>query len=191
MKGRQMIVHDPRLNNPFTTPPTLLKPPNAMQVWTVQTTEKADHIVGWAAEVAKGKSGNEKLDALHFMAHGYPGGIQIGADNISWHNIDLFKKLDGLVKGSIVFFSCQVGAEQAMHSLSYEMTIGNAVAAYAKCQVVACKVNQVYSFNLTTNVLDFGAFEGVVYVYPAGGGAARMVNYKPGGTVSPESILKV
>jgi hypothetical protein len=181
MRGRQMIIHDPRLNNPHTTPPTPLTPPDAMNKWTVTLGDTADHIIGWAAEVAKGKSGAEKLDALHFMAHGHPGGVTIGKDGFGWNNVDLFKKLNDptqgvLVKGAIVIFSCTVGAEVANRGLSYPLTFGNAVAANANCKVVTCKVNQIYSWD-SSNVIDFGDFEDVIYVHAAGGGSTQMLNY--------------
>ncbi|HRY15533.1 MAG: hypothetical protein KDI73_00630 [Candidatus Competibacteraceae bacterium] len=188
MRGRQMIIHDPRLNNPKTSPPTPLRPPAAMNVWTVTTGDKAEHIIGWAAEVAKGKSGTDKLDALHFMAHGSIGGIQIGNDGLSWKNVDLFKKLNGYIKGAIIFFSCQVGGEQANHSASYALTFGSAVAAYAQCKVLTCKVNQIYSWTPGVNIIDFGEFENVVYVYTPKGDS-KMLNYNDKSTVDLNTII--
>lgn len=189
MHGRQMIIHDPRLNNPLTSPPTPLRPPAAMNVWSVSNSDSADHIICWAAEVAKGKSGTEKLDALHFMAHGSVGGIQIGGQTLGWNNVNLFKKLNGCIKGAIVFFSCQVGGEQANRGLSYSLTFGNAVAAYAQCKVLTCKLNQIYSWTPGVNVIDFGDFEGVVYLYSPGGGDAKMLNYNDKSKVDLSSII--
>jgi hypothetical protein len=188
LRGRQMIIHDPRLNNPNTTPPTPLSPPPAMNVWTVQTTDSAEHILGWAGEVAKGKSGTEQLDALHFMAHGMPGGLQIGRDNLGWGNIKLFEKLAGRIKGAIVFFGCEVGGEQASRGLSYGLTFGNAVAALAQCKVITCKMVQTYSWVPGQNVIDFGKFEGIVYVYTPGGGA-KMLNWDGKSDVNLEPIV--
>lgn len=187
MRGRQMVIHDPRLNNPYTTPPTPLKPPNAMNVWTVSTSDDIDHIIGWAAEVAKGKSGNEQLDALHFMGHGGPGSMQLGSGFLGWNTVDRFGKLKGLIQGAITFFSCEVGAEQSGHGLSYGMTFGNAVAGYAGCKAVTCKMNQIYSWG-GSNVIDFGDFEGPVYIYDPKGGA-RMMNYSPKSNINIESIV--
>lgn len=159
-----------------------------MNVWTVATSDKAEHIIGWAAEVAKGKAGTDKLDALHFMAHGSTGGIQIGSDGLGWKNVDLFKKLNGRIKGAIIFFSCQVGGEQANRGESYALTFGNAVAAYAQCKVVTCKVNQIYSWTPGVNIIDFGEFEDVVYVYTPGSGA-KMLNYNGKSKVDLNTII--
>ena len=186
LRGRQMIVHDRRLNNPFTTPPSPLMPPMAFNVWSVGGNDSADGILDWVAQVAAGNSGVAWLDALHFMAHGFPGGIQLGRDNLNWNNVKLFEKLDSLV-GCIVLFSCQVGAEQSYHPSSYELTFGNAIATYAQCRVVACKANQLYSWN--AGVIDFGGFEGVVYVYEPGGHGAKVMNYSPDSDLSLETLV--
>ncbi|MCP5159097.1 MAG: hypothetical protein H6975_06690 [Gammaproteobacteria bacterium] len=188
LRGRQMIIHDPRLNNPNTNPPTPLRPPAAMNVWTVSLTDSADHIIGWAASVAKGDSGTNQLDALHFMAHGSVGGMQIGAGNFGWKNIDLFKKLNGRIKGAIIFFSCQVGGEQAHHSLSYSLTFGNVVAHHAQCKVLTCKVNQIYSWTPGVNVIDFGEFENIVYLYTPGGNP-KVLNYSGKSKADLNSII--
>lgn len=186
-RGRQMIIHDSRLNNPYTSPPTPLRPPHAENVWTLRGGESATHICEWAATVAKGKTGTDKLDALHFMGHGYPGGIQMGRENLSWGNVDVFRKLNGRIRGAIVFFSCQVGAEQSYHSSSYQLTFGNAVAVYAGAKVLACQVNQIYSWRGTD--MDFGDFEGVVYVYSPKGGGAQLINFSRRSRVKLEQLV--
>ena len=186
-RGRQMIIHDVRLNNPYTTPPTPLRPPRAENVWTLMGNESPTHVVEWASVVAKGSAGNGRLDALHFMGHGYPSGIQMGQGYLNWSNVNLFQQLKGLIKGAIVFFSCQVGAEQAANTSSYELTFGNAVSANASARVVACKVNQVYSWN-SAGDLDFGDFEGVVYVYQPGS-SPRMLNYSAKSAVNLNQLV--
>ncbi len=167
MRGRQMIIHDPRLANPYTDPPTPLRPPGAMNVWTVSLTDTAAHIIDHAKHIARGDKdgqvGNSALDALHFMAHGSVGSMQLGT-GFNWANVNVFEPLKGLIRGAVVFFSCQVGGEQALHGLSYQMTFGKAVAVYTGCKVVTCKMNQIYSWG-ADNVIDFGHFEGSVYVY--------------------------
>ena len=173
MRGRQMIIHDPRLRDEGDStkgiPPSILIPPPAMNVWTVSVSDGADHIIEWAREVAKGKSGTEKLDALHFMAHGRPGGMQVGKDGsrLVQHR-RLGRSSAATSRGAIVFFSCQVVREQSVHPLSYGLTFGNAVATYAGCKVIDCKMNQVYSWHRGNKRFDFGEFEGPVYLYRPG-----------------------
>ena len=186
MKGRQMIIHDARLDNPHTDPPTQLKPPPAFNTWTVRR-ETPNHIIGWASTVAKGDSGKKKLDALHFMAHGSVGGMQLGSGRLGWQNYSLFQQLKGHVR-AIVFFSCKVGGEQYNRSLSYELTFGNAVAKTANCQVLTCRVNQIYSWN-KNRVIDFGAFEDAVYLYSPDKKDAQMLNYSRKSKVDLEKII--
>lgn len=51
MRGNQMVVHDPRLNNPGNSTATLpvpaspLRPPGAKQTWTVQLNDTAADLV--------------------------------------------------------------------------------------------------------------------------------------------------
>ncbi|MFC1643184.1 hypothetical protein ACFL5O_10960 [Myxococcota bacterium] len=69
IRGRQMVIHDQRLNNPYTTPPSPLKPPRAENVWSLSGGESAKHVLDWASSVARGGARGQ-LDALHFMGHG-------------------------------------------------------------------------------------------------------------------------
>ena len=72
--------------------------------------------------------------------------------------------LNGCIRGAIVFFSCQVGAEQARHGLQYDGTLGRAVSVYANCKVIMCKLNQIYT-PYEGAPMEFGEFEGPVYLY--------------------------
>lgn len=187
MRGRQMVIHDPRLNNPLTTPPSALRPPAAYNVWTVSQADTAEGILGWAATVAGGSTGKGLLDALHFMAHGNIGYVQIGSNGFSWNNVAAFKTLAGKIRHSIVFFSCLVGGDQAHNSSNYNLTFGNAVAAYAQCKVVVCQATQFYSWSGQT--INFGAFEGVVNVYTKGGAGRKVYNYSSKSTVNLENVV--
>ena len=93
-RGFQMVIHDPRLDNPRTTPPTPLVPPAAQQTWTVNITmHSPEHIFGWAGVVARTK----KLDALHIMAHGNRSYVQIGTSGLTANNARVFEGLKGNV----------------------------------------------------------------------------------------------
>jgi hypothetical protein len=173
MRGNQMIVHDPRLNDPGDSeaepprPSSNLRPPSAKNVWTVSRSDTAEHILDWCGTVARAWG---TMDALHFMAHGNKGMLEIGADNLSDGNVDLFTKLNGHVK-YIVFFACLVGGE--LGDLAECSTVirvfGQRVAEKSGAKVIACNLEQVYHWSFKKKIIDFGDFEGDIFViYPEG-----------------------
>jgi hypothetical protein len=186
MRGNQMVVHDPRLNNPHTTPPTPLRPPGAKNTWTVQLSDTADHITGWTNDVAKGWG---TMDALHFMAHGNQGYLQIGADGFTASNINLFEKYNGRVK-NIVFFACLVGSDlgNAAACGLQSRIYAQRVAQKSKARIIACNVNQVYSWN-AAGIIDFGAFEGDVYVIEPDGCNFQIYNASSGNPLNLEHLI--
>ena len=58
-----------------------------MNVWTVRMSESVSHVVGWPAQFASRSGG---LDAVHYLAHGYPGGMQIGAGDLNQSTVPFF-----------------------------------------------------------------------------------------------------
>jgi hypothetical protein len=156
-RGKQMIVHDLRLNNPYTNPPSRLNPPAAFNVRRCQKSDSTLNVIHDTGSVARAAG---RLDALHFMAHGSPGHISVGSPGLSFANAKILKSLAGHV-GFIVFFSCQVGRGTRM---TYSLNFGNAVSADAKCPCIACYATQIYSW-ASGNTIDFGSFEGTVYVF--------------------------
>jgi len=50
-----------------------------------------------------------------------------------------------------------------------------------------CQINQLYSWNGVGDI-DFGSFEGAVYVYQPGG-SARMLNFSDRSAVNREQIV--
>ncbi|MDQ6787626.1 MAG: DUF4347 domain-containing protein [Acidobacteriota bacterium] len=192
MRGNQMVVHDPRLNNPgnpTATPPvaaSALRPPGAKQTWTVQLSDTAAHITDWTAKVATDWS---TMDALHFMAHGNQGYLQIGADGFRSSNINLFEKYKGHVK-NIVFFACLVGSDLGnAAACGLESRIyAQQVAQKAGARVIACNVNQIYSWG-AAGVIDFGAFEGDVYVIEADGCNFQIYSASSGNALNLENLI--
>ncbi len=179
MRGHQMIVHDPRVDNPDTTPHTLLRPPNAMNVWTVRLSDSVSHVVGWPAQLASRSGG---LDAVHFMAHGYPGGMQIGAGYLDQSAVPFFAQFRDPRTNEprvrfIVMFSCTVGADTQGWYIHHPRYFGEQVAAASGARVVVARRNQEYNWN-SSNVIDFGSFEGEVDVYGAGG-SEEYQSYNP------------
>jgi hypothetical protein len=168
-RGKQMIVHDPRLNYP-SKPPKALRPPAAYNVWTVSTADPLRNILGWVAAVGNGVG---RLDALHIMAHGQPDAVQLGKDWIQWANVPEFKALQSKV-GRIVLFSCSVGGATRQ---GYQLNFGNAIAAYSGAPCIICYATQWYNYG-GGNVIDFGAFEGSVYMFSPSG---QVKTYNPYG----------
>jgi hypothetical protein len=162
-RGMQMVIHDPRLNNPFTTPPTPLRPPAARQTWTVDPARhSAAHIVGWAGVCAQGAPGG-RLDAVHFMAHGNRSYVQIGSDGFTAANASIFSALTDRV-GVIVFACCLVGSDTQGWYWHHPRYYGQVIADLTHARVVVARENQVYSWN-PSNTIDFGDWEGPVDVY--------------------------
>lgn len=178
MRGRQMVIHDARLNNPGNpnatppVPPTALLPPGAIQTWTVTRSHTAAHILGWAGEVATA----ENLDALHLMAHGNRNYMQIGADNIHWHNLENFRPLNGKVR-FIIFWSCLVGGATS-YTWRHPPNFGARIAEITNARVVMATENQQYTWN-AANVIDFGNWEGEVNVFRPNGDADVYQSYNP------------
>lgn len=178
-RGFQMVIHDPRLNNPHTTPPTPLVAPPAFNVWTVsQTGHSAAHIFGWAAQVAAGVPGGRGLDAVHIMAHGNQSFVQLGTDNVNAANA---ARLFGLLAGKtrwLVFWSCLVGSDERGWYRGHPRYFGQAVAQAARCNVVMAQQNQTYSWN-SANVIDFGDWEGPIDVFQPNGDWSTYQDYNP------------
>lgn len=162
-RGKQVIIHDPRLDDAGKPPRPLNPPQSSVLTWTVSKGDTLSNILANAALLADAAG---KLDALHIMAHGEKAYIQLGADNISWGNIDQFTKLDGKAR-CIVIFSCQVGSDESRDDSS--SALGSAIAQLTGAKVLVCRENQTYSWG-GTRTIDFGNFEGEVYLYyPKGG----------------------
>lgn len=191
-RGKQMIVHDPRLNNPgnaTATPPvpsSPLRPPAAMNTWTVQLSDTADHITGWSSKVATDWG---TMDALHFMAHGNEGYLQIGSDGFRASNINLFEKYKGHVN-NIVFFACLVGKDLGTAAACglQNQIFAQRVAQKAGARIVACNVNQVYSWG-AAGIIDFGDFEGDVFVIEPDGCNIRIFSATAGNPLNLESLI--
>lgn len=170
-RGRQMIVHDPRLNwpgNPNATPPvpaTPLTPPVAWRRWTVHPMNSIEYILTRVGEVAGQVT--DGIDALHFMAHGNRGLVALGRENLDEGNVRHFEQVAGKAR-FIVFFSCLVGSEHVGSAwMRGTETIGRTIAAITGATVITAQHNQEYH-RTPANVIDFGPWEGPVDVYRPG-----------------------
>jgi hypothetical protein len=173
-RGRQMIVHDPALNNPHTNPPTTLTPPVAFRRWTVHPRNSPEFILERVALVATQTGG---LDALHFMGHGNQGFISVGGGTFSQTNADLFSGLRGKVS-AIVFFSCLVGSDSQGWYRGHPTYFGQRVAAESGARTVVAHQLQTYSWD-ANRIIDFGPWEGPVDVFEPESGWSTYQNYNP------------
>jgi len=177
-RGHQMVVLDPRLNNPHTTPPTLLNPPPAYNNWRVdQTRHSPQHILSWAARVAAGAPGGGRLDALHLMAHGNRAYMQIGSGTLDSGNVQLFAPLQDKTRW-IVFWSCLVGSDSHGWYRGHPQYFGAQIAQLVHCRVVVAHRNQEYNWR-SGLVVEFGNWEGPVDIFEPDGGWATHQDDNP------------
>lgn len=158
----QMVVHDSRLNNGLTTPPTPLRPPAAQQTWTVTTEFTVDHICGNIAACANGPRG--KFDAVHILAHGNRRYVQIGKDNISFDRLTPFAKLLNKTRW-IVFWSCLVGSDDETGHFphGHPEYFGARLSKMTNANVVVARQTQTFSWPGLT--IDFRDWEGPVDIF--------------------------
>lgn len=178
-RGYQMIVHDPRLDNPHTTPHTLLTPPAAYNVWTVnRTSHTPAHIFGWASRVAAGVPDAGRLDALHVMAHGNRAYVEIGAGSVDGGNAEtLFSPLGGKVRW-VIFWSCLIGSDSRGWYRGHPTYFGQTIARVTGARVVVAHQNQTYNWN-SANVIEFGGWEGPVDIFEPDGGWSTLQDPNP------------
>jgi hypothetical protein len=161
-----MLLHDVRLAGNA--------PEIADNQWDVSASVPMKQIVGWTQVVARGSGG---IRRLIIMAHGYEDaghrggyGIQLGSDGLTLSTVNLFSALRGLVT-SIILYSCAV-ADTApgtrMRAGDGNLLISR-LAARSRAYVVASNATQYYSIGNQTQPLDFGSWEGDVYLYGPNG----------------------
>jgi hypothetical protein len=158
-RGKQIVIHDPRLDDGQSPPKPLNPPQSSVLTWTVNRGDTLSNILGSAADLADASG---KLDAVHIMAHGNKAFVQLGADNISWSNVDQFTKLNGKAR-CIVIFSCLVGGDESRDNS--HSALGGAIAVLTEAKVLVCKEVQWYGWSSNNRTIDFGNFDGEVYLY--------------------------
>lgn len=169
-RGRQMLVHDPRVNDHRTNPPTALRPPRAFNTWTVGLSEPISHVIGWPAQLAARIGG---LDAVHFLAHGSPGYMQIGAGSFDASTVHFFRQFRDAATGQprvpfIVMFSCSAGGDTSGWYPHHPAYFGQRIAQESGARVVVARTIQHFTFD-TANVIQLGPLEGEIDVYGAEG----------------------
>ena len=149
-----MIIHDSRLAG---APPSI-----ADNIYGVGPWASVGHILAWTAVVADGGGGLRKL---MIMCHGYPGGLQLGAEDVTTKTVSLFGKLQGKVK-NIVLYACSPAQVSVSTGRSGKMLCAQ-MAGYSKANVFASDATQFYTG--ATSIIDFGSWEGTVFWFTPNG----------------------
>ncbi len=187
--GHQVILFDPRLNTPQADvigPPseevwwlgmTLLPPKSRFSVRVDPKKDTVADLFGMVSAycAVMAIAGVRTCDALHIMAHGLPGYVQIGKDGLTTQNANVLVKLKDRFR-YIVFHSCLVAKPppNAEPFMAVNTVSGSAFARKAAsitgAGIVAARQVQIYS--VTKNALDartgfihWGNWEGPVDLY--------------------------
>jgi uncharacterized protein DUF4347 len=177
--GKQMVIMDPRIclsDGGRGTNIRPLAPPFCYNSWVVNpTADSTEHILDHAGAVAAGAG---KLDAIHVMAHGMPGFLQIGTDDMSMNNVYHWGKLENKVK-VIVLYGCQTGADvKPWQSDGGQIkSLAKGIAVLTNAKVIACKEYQHY-YDTT------GSLNGFQVQYGGAAATRRVETGRGGGAVS-------
>lgn len=177
--GKQMVIMDPRLclrDGASGSNVRPLAPPFCYNSWVVNPTQDTmEHILDHAAAVATGAG---KLDALHFMAHGTPGFLEIGVDNMTMKNVEHWAKLENKVK-VIVIYGCRAGGDVKpwIPDSGQIKSLAKAIAMLTNAKVISCKEYQHF--------IDTSAsFNGFQVQYGGDSATRRVQTGRGGGAVS-------
>lgn len=200
-RGRQIIIHDPRLQAPryadvsgpenpdapqLTRP--VVTPPPCWRAFTVdpdkETVATIFSKVASACDGAKLPAGS-RFDALHIMAHGLKGYVELGKDTLRKENLHVLVKIANRFR-FVVFHSCLVGEVGSQEMLSARSTtysgsqFARKVAQHTRARVILAREEQLYRAQrvvvppgapillptgLAFGILDFGDWEGPVDLY--------------------------
>ncbi|MBM3621297.1 MAG: hypothetical protein FJX20_11460 [Alphaproteobacteria bacterium] len=191
VRGRQVVIHDPRLETVLSDaigPPSdelwmLGRKAIAPKAWWNLEVDPKKHkvseifaAVALRANIAK-MTGIGELDALHIMAHGTQGAIQLGSDWLHKPTMSALGKIAGVFR-FVIIHSCLVGRPpQGTPAFMTFMTFGGSqfahkAAALTKSTIVVARQLQYYSVkkhaDLNRAELDFGKWDGPVDVYKHG-----------------------
>jgi hypothetical protein len=93
-------------------------------------------------------------------------GLQLGAEGINFTTSPLFMMLRNKVR-VIVLYACRPLDRDVARRHS-GMMMWQQIAGYANCNVVGSATDQVYTYG-TSNPIDFGKWEGTVFVIAPNG----------------------
>ena len=186
-RGKQIVLFDPRLRPPheFDDPTRhsawnglMMVPPKCWFAYTVvPSKDKASDLFAMVAGMVSvsGILGGGKFDALHIMAHGAPGYVQLGRPGLKDANAGMLAKIENMFR-YVVFHGCLVGKPPPFSdAFMIQNTISGSgfarkVAAYTGARVVAAREEQHYFIQKHPDdpwmgFVDFGDWEGPVDIY--------------------------
>lgn len=195
-RGRQVILHDPRLSHPNVD---LVGPPGPEDLiramvlapdswWTrrarpdVETVGMLFGAIQTRVTSAQQARGYGQFDALHIMAHGNKGVVQLGKDWLTPRTASALSKVKGLFR-FVVFHCCLVGKlapnQEAFVGLNTwsDSAFARQAAQLTGAEVILGRESQVYGVSLIPNPvnpdqklarIDFGTWDGPVDHYRDG-----------------------
>jgi hypothetical protein len=183
--AKNMLVHDNRLAG--ASPVNL-----AQNTFTVGATTSIHGAFSWIATYAASQSG---LDNLIFMCHGYESIVEddIELQSIQSGGFGLHLCREGLTNRNLTETAVLFGKVNRIILLacapagSTPMNVGRngdgrrfcgELALYTGADVMASSETQMYH-GATTGRIDFGAWEGSVYLFPADGSNPRVLANPP------------
>lgn len=111
-----MAINDPRVSDG-----NHMRRFRMWNTWDISTTESAEHIVEWTAEVAR-SARRGRLKNLVLSCHGTSGRLQLGS-GFSAENVILFSQLEGLVD-KVWLPNCLVAKGHSGHVFCAAMAMG-------------------------------------------------------------------
>lgn len=187
-RGRQVVIHDPRLKTVLSNvvgPASEelwmlgLKAIAPSAWWNLEVDPKKDKVsdifgtVAVRANIAR-LMGAKELDALHIMAHGLEGAVELGTDWLHKPTMAALGKVAGMFR-FVVIHSCLVGKPpQGSPAFMTFSTFGGSqfarkAAALTQASIVVARQIQKYTVRRNADMkraeLDFGNWEGPVDVY--------------------------
>lgn len=191
-RGRQVIIHDKRLKTPtedLTGPPSPVthwahyadaEPPEA---WLTYQVDREKESIGTVLSLVEsgcataGLPKGTRFDALHIMAHGNVGYVELGKEGLKKQNAYLMAKVGNRFR-YVVFYCCLVGRRPRFQELGSNLSalegslFARKVAVHAKAKVILARNEQIYHAHSTKDptraVLNFGDWEGLVDLYEEG-----------------------
>jgi hypothetical protein len=180
-RGKQLVIFDSRVRQEIFGRPLDLEPPEALYKIKINPADSIDEFLDVAAMVIEENEGKDaKIDAIHLIAHGSKGFLQLGKEGLSAANAKMCEKIQNKAR-VVVLNACSAGADLTPGLINAHLsTLGGAVANKTNSKTIVCRDIQQFEMEVKTSwllpnivparfIYDPGDFEGTVYIcYPDG-----------------------